>query len=304
MSQPRLLLCRPQGGLNDTLCQIEKACRYAERFDRTVVVETDSYRTVTFGDRFSNYFISRQSRLVLDAAELRARFDELDVLPAQIRGRVTTYTPVYSASANNLADETTGQTLSFDFRRDHAQPLLVHHAWGGGDISLKALGRMRLHPDLGDLLARRLASIGPRFVGVHIRHTDYRTSYRAQLPSLARKLKGPIFIATDNRAVLADCRDVFGAERVHSFARLPEEAGQPAHALTPDRVDYESNADAILDLLMLAHARRIVRFKLDANKIRSIYSGYSRLAINLKRSPRILNGLLGRIDLPRTWRFA
>jgi hypothetical protein len=38
---PRLLVCRPQGGLKDMLCQIEQCCRYAERFDRTVLVETD-----------------------------------------------------------------------------------------------------------------------------------------------------------------------------------------------------------------------------------------------------------------------
>jgi DNA-binding transcriptional LysR family regulator len=37
-TSPQLLLCRPVGGLNDMLTQIDNACRYAERFRRTVVV--------------------------------------------------------------------------------------------------------------------------------------------------------------------------------------------------------------------------------------------------------------------------
>jgi len=35
-SSPQLLLGRPVGGLNDMLCQIDNACRYAEQFGRLV----------------------------------------------------------------------------------------------------------------------------------------------------------------------------------------------------------------------------------------------------------------------------
>jgi len=64
---PRYVLCRPLGGLNDILCQIERCCRYAVRFDRIVVVETDFPRTIYFADAFDRYFESRDPALILSA---------------------------------------------------------------------------------------------------------------------------------------------------------------------------------------------------------------------------------------------
>ena len=79
------------GGLNDMLCQIEKACRYAERFDRTVVVDANYYLSRYFRDDLSTYFTSRQSTLILDPAELGERLDEMEVFPGVLAGRVNRY---------------------------------------------------------------------------------------------------------------------------------------------------------------------------------------------------------------------
>src|SRR5947209_3468047 len=67
LSKDRLLLCRPQGGLNDMLCQIEKCCQYADRVGRTVIVDTDYARSApaTFKDHLSKYFVSLRVGLVL-----------------------------------------------------------------------------------------------------------------------------------------------------------------------------------------------------------------------------------------------
>lgn len=84
MNKNRLLLCRPLGGLNDILCQIESCCRYAERFGRTVVVETDFHCTKSFRDDFSRYFVSLQDRLVLSANGIRGGLDQTAVFPGFI----------------------------------------------------------------------------------------------------------------------------------------------------------------------------------------------------------------------------
>ena len=61
----RLLLCRPQGGLNDMLCQVEACCRYGERSGRSVIVDTNYAGSTYFRDDLRNYFRSRHGKLIL-----------------------------------------------------------------------------------------------------------------------------------------------------------------------------------------------------------------------------------------------
>jgi hypothetical protein len=288
----RLLLCRPQGGLNDILCQIERACRYAERFDRTVFVDTDYPGTRYIRDAFSRYFVSGQARLVLDADAIRGRIDDLEVFPGFLAGRTNRYGARYDHTVKNFVDEETGRPISFDFDTDYPQPLLVHHAAGGGTLSIGALSRIRVSEDLAAQLRERLAAIGRDYVALHIRNTDYRTEYERWLMENRSKIVGPVFVATDNLATVAHCRSILGAERVHSFATLEAEAGQPVHPIA-DRADaYQRNCDAILDLFMLACARQLYVFKLMPNLHGVNYSGFSMLAANLQRSEHLLERLI------------
>jgi len=81
MDDKRLLLCRPQGGLNDMLCQIEKACCYADAYDRTVIVETDYCHSKTFHDAFAHYFVATNPKHILTTQNLILDFDTLSVVP-------------------------------------------------------------------------------------------------------------------------------------------------------------------------------------------------------------------------------
>src|SRR5262249_3458941 len=159
-------LCRPAGGLNDMLCQIDNSCRYAERFGRLVIVETDSRSTSSFKDAFSNYFVSRQPRLRLTAAYYRHLFDSLDVYPRYLHGRVNSCATVYSDERQAYLDAETKKPVSFDFSRAYREPLLVHHAAGGNGNSLAALARMRLHDAIVDTLVSRFRAIEWPYTGI------------------------------------------------------------------------------------------------------------------------------------------
>jgi hypothetical protein len=113
---------------------------------------------------------------------------------------------------------------------------------------------------------------------------------------LKSKIRGSLFVATDNRSTIEHCKSAFGTERVFSFAKLPAEAGKPIHK-TDDRTGaYETNSDAILDLLMLALSKELYLFKLMANPYGLSYSGFSVLAANLKKSGPLLRQLLSMPD--------
>ncbi len=292
----RLLLCRPQGGLNDMLCQIERACRYAERFDRTVVVETDYRHASSFRDPIAKYFVSRQRRLVFKTDELETYGDLTDVFPKIAAGRLNDYQARFDRKVRQFVEDETGVPLTFDFNRDHGERILLHHASGGGALSLGALSRMRLHDNLTDLLLKRADIIGSRYAGIHIRNTDYKTNYERHVEALARDLKGRVFVATDNRNCLTHCQAAFGADRVYSFTKLPVVAGRPLHR-EGEAVDvYEANRDAIIDLVLLALSSNCYAFELEKNEFGVKYSGFSVLALNLQAAKPVLSRLISRPD--------
>lgn len=295
MQTQRLLLCRPQGGLNDMLCQIERVCRYAERYDRTVLVETDCRSTHTFKDSFAKYFVSQQPRLILDAAEIRDRVDTFDVYPHFLRGRVNQYEARFVYQAN-YADVETGLQLGFDLGRDYDEQLLVHHQSGGGQLSLGALARMRLHDNLVDMLLERLRVTGPVYSGIHIRNTDLRTDYPEHVRQWAASLAKSVLLATDNRETLADCRGLLADRRVHSFARLPADVGRPLHYTDDPANRFQINANSILDLVMLGLAIDFRAVAVEPNPFGMKYSGFSMLAANLQNAKALLARLIARSD--------
>jgi len=102
---------------------------------RVVVVDTGYVNSRYFGDHFGNYFQSLQSKLKLSVDCVAESLDRMDVFPACLRGRVSTYAHVYDRDARRFCDADTKLPLTFDFSRDHPQELLVHQQAGGSRSS-------------------------------------------------------------------------------------------------------------------------------------------------------------------------
>jgi len=282
----RYLLCRPAGGLNDMLCQIGKCAAYAEKHGRVLVVHTG---TVEFGIGLETYFMPLVPEIVFATPELLGALAGLDAYPNALQGRVNSYAARYSGERRNFVLDGSGEPISFDFAREHAEPLLVHHACGGGLLSLEALKRLRLKPDMVENFQARMRIVGKNYAGVHVRHTDYRTDYPGLFAAVAESLpQGRIVVCTDNREVLDYARALFGA-RVYNFADLPDTGGQPLHY--GNGLDLRTvNRDSILDLVTLARASRLYLARVSQGH----YSGFSRLAAALNQNQPLVDRLLGR----------
>ncbi len=255
---PRYVLCRPQGGLNDALCQIERCCRYAERFGRSVIVDTNFQHAKTFWSPFSTYFVSKQPTLHLDYAPFANALENASVSPAHLYGHLNTYRTADSINSLVEANDTLNRELSFDFTIDHREDVLVHHQWGGGKLSHSAGRRMSLQKDLWQALIDRLEIMGGEFDGVHIRHTDLKSDYSPALEFFKQRDFQKLFVATDNAEILDEFRAQFGAQRIHSFAQLPKDTGTALHLSKPDGESMDQfNRDAILDLFTLAFSQHL-----------------------------------------------
>ncbi len=293
----RYLLCRPQGGLNDILCQIETCCRYAERTGRVVLIDTNYAHSDFFRDRFTNYFSSRQNGILLDAESFPDSLNTMDVFPMFLFGRIDTYKTYRNFEIRKYCDTETGLPVTFDFDRDYPHTLLVHHNTGGGTLSLFALLRLKLVDAITDELLTRHSRIGSPYTGIHIRNTDYKTNYEKFLLDFRPQPDEALFLATDNRSTLEEFQQTLGRDRIYSFSFLPATSNPIHSGKQPPEEQFIRNRDAILDLLMLALSHKLYLFKLEQNHIGATYSGFSRLAQDLWESKIVLKHLISRPEI-------
>lgn len=298
----RYLLCRPQGGLNDKLCQIERCCRYAEHFGRTVIVDTAYAGGDSFHDDFARYFQSRQPRLILS---LRARADAIEgatVVPTFLQNRINDYQAAPKVPRTPLKERASNLPLTFDFSRDHDAQVLVHHQDGGGRQSLFALLRLALRPALVAELQRRLQIIGGPYLAVHVRHTDYFSDYEGLLQKIKTHQPPKLFLATDSQAVLDAFRSTLKTTKILNFSHSLSPDETPTHIVSGSGApseNYLRNQDAILDLLTLSLSKHLLVAPLAGRHGASVapkYSGFSVLAKNLQSAKVILRQLVGPLD--------
>ncbi len=298
MRAQRLLLCRPEGGLNDMLSQIELACRYAEVTRRKVIVDAAYPGAQSFHDDFSEYFVARRASLQLNAIGLNAHGEltDKDIYPAFAGALPHTYAAEWSTEKGQYVDAENGRELNLDFKRDYPHKLVLHHACGAVNFSHMIFLRLHLREFLVDQIRSRLEQLEKPYVAMHIRNTDYKTDYRRQIQEIKHKITGRVFIATDNLDTLNDCREILGENNVVSFSKIPQKHGQPIHLhLSSSDNIRQLNSDAILDLFTLALAKHLVIFKVENNRF-SPYSGYSMLAKQLNQNKCLLFMALGEPD--------
>ncbi|MEL6064822.1 MULTISPECIES: hypothetical protein [unclassified Methylobacterium] len=278
--------------MNDMLCQIEAACRYAERSDRRVFVDTSYKKSMHFRDNFSKYFGSRWNRLIVDSNLLDPDLDAMSVFPRELTGRITSYTPKWSAAAANWIDTETGVRLSFDFTRTYDEQIVLHHAQNGGPTAVAAMSRLKLNSQLVDALAERIRIIGRPYCGVHIRNTDYKTDYVNAISGIKHLLSPPVFIATDDAVCREACAEILGRSNVIYFSDLSNDSGMPLHFVQNQETVFGRNTDAILDLLTLSFSTRFFRFRLQNNIYHSVFSGFTILVDYLRHHKIVLSSLV------------
>ncbi|MBA2127588.1 hypothetical protein DLM45_15355 [Hyphomicrobium methylovorum] len=293
----RLLLCSPIGGLNDTLCQIEKCRRYAKAYDRTLI--TDTVRTGLMG-HFTDYFeFSDCDEKIIPwvSADCIEALNALDCRPPEIAGRFGKYVPRWAGCGKNHVDQLTGAQLSFDFACDHPEPLLVHSQSGGGSYSQSLLSHIRFSAPVARAITDALRDIEPGYVGIHIRHTDHQTDYKMFLAALApRLIRKRVLICTDNRDVRSYAMDALKCSYPFFVTELPDQAGKALHVsknYTSDDDRRQATVNAFTDLVALGMADAVHFTTVSAGWP----SGFSSLAKFLSENQSVLTSLLGQSDL-------
>lgn len=296
LSDKRSLLCLPHGGLNDTFCQIERCWRYSRRHERLLMIDT---RRSCLHGPFSNYFMLPRPdpRIVFlgQTADLEL-LDDIACRPAALQGRISQHPTGYSAAFRNLIDRVSGERLSFDFRLDHPESLLLHEQCGGGKEGGPLLARLRLVPEIRDLACKRLARLPPDYVGIHVRNTDHSTDYEALYRQVLPRIEGrTVLICSDDALAISRARQVFDRATVITAIDLPDTGNRPLHrrdSHASDTAHREAMIAALIDLLALGQASEVIF----ANVAAGYPSGFSRLATYLCANKPVLKALLSTVE--------
>jgi len=300
----RFVLCRPKGGLNDSLVQIERCWRYAAQYDRTLVIDST---TSGMMDKFENYFVPALSSVEVLAdlrPDLLNHLNAMSVRPTQLSGRLRHYEDRYSAAVWNFVEAESGTQLSFDLTMNHEEHCLVHQQCGGGIESLDCLSRLRFTRSVAASIGDTLNAIGDNYLAVHVRNTDYRTDFRGFFKSIASEVTGKrLLVCSDDAKCIDFARTYFRKSEVFTVSRPPDTEGKPLHYQpVPEDRRFRLNVDMFTDLLALSLATKLftteVRYPRKFEFLRflapgkALVSGFSRLAQMLNANQEVARNLL------------
>ena len=305
----RWLFCSTDAGLNTLLARLDLACSYAIKFRRSVIF--DSSRSGLKAE-FSSVFRIRES-LPCNVIPAEKIAD-----PSEVNGRCLG-SPKASSDMITMAAEVaatlrehSGQGDSheppvmmdrdFDVSADHPASMLVARTLGNDRTAFRMLGHLELMPAISDRVLHRVTSLGPRYVALHVRHSDYRSDPERFLWSVRKWVRRrTVLLCTDNREVINLARLILGPEAdLRTLVELPDTDGGPIHkAAVTDPMAHA--VDLLTDLIAMASARRLFIAPLVARSDGKsdrypAYSGFSRLALQLRLCPEVLDRLLAAGD--------
>ncbi|MCA3574309.1 MAG: hypothetical protein IOC86_10360 [Aestuariivirga sp.] len=292
----RFVLCRPQGGFNDMLNQIERCYSYALVCSRHLIVDTAYIHSESFRDRFSKYFLSRHPRMLLENPLSAGELDSLEAFPTFVSGRVSSYRVDYDQDRQSYVEADSRQVITFNMRSSYREPLLVHQGHGGGLRSIFCLGHLTLSPMMRTRLEERMRRLPAGYAALHVRNTDMKSDYRPMLAEIRKRAISDLFVATDDRRVIDECRVALSGTAIHSFSDIPDTGGKPIHIGFSTAEAEVRNSDAILDLLILAQARLLFLCR-KLNSSGPQISGYARLASLLNENPEYIRDLIGQANV-------
>lgn len=301
MTNKKIVLCIPHGGLNDTLCQIEFCRQYAIKFDRTLYLDTR--KSGLLGD-FSIFF------KMLDSVGIQhiscssdidfAQLNKLSAFPSVLDGRLDSYDSYYSPTIRKIVERISDTPVTFNMDSEYVEDVLVHQQPGGGSKSFALLSHLTLSAPIKEEIRNRLAVLPEKYCAVHVRNTDYKSDYISFFEDIKETVSGTnLLICSDDAEVIAYAKNYFFNSKVFSITTTTLRDQKPLHrasAYKDDNMRILATLNALTDLIALAKSETL-HFpkigKLSASGESTLgTSGFSRLAEYLFLNKNLINSLM------------
>ncbi|MDR2152563.1 MAG: hypothetical protein LBO72_07070 [Helicobacteraceae bacterium] len=290
IKEPRkYIFCRPAGGLNDMLCQIELAVTYALRYRRVIYIDGSRGG---FMDNFERYFTIREKESEwLRFGVIDFLTPPFDCYPHCLRNDILNYKSELDPIVDNMVEKESQIKLDFNMGIDYKEQVIVYEQCGNNNRSLNVFYLILLADNARSHINKVINSLG-EYDAVHIRHSDYRTDYEAFLLKIRNNIISsprPLVLCSDSYEVQRYAKTLFG-NRVIFSSKIPNTNGKPLH-YNAELDGYETNMTALTDLFVLASAKQLYL----TQTAQGVKSGFGTLARNLNKHLLLLSRLLGRL---------
>lgn len=250
-----VVVCRPRGGLNDTLNQLAKTFIYAYRHQRRFVIDTSRSGLL---DDWGRYFELANPcwPIVLNGRHWQPD-SGATIEPAALQVCGLDYVPIVDAHYR-IRDRDSGQEISFDLNHSHKADVLVHEQYGGGLQGWIALQLFRFTALTRQQVLEAIGRLPSVYTAIHVRHSDVKSNYRQLFVNLRKHLKGKnVLVCTDSAEVQQFAFEALDQAKVVALHPIPQTNGAPLHG-NPDVASRGMNVATFADLVALAQADELI----------------------------------------------
>jgi len=298
--QERVLLCRPHGGLNDTLSVIERCWCYAESTNRQLIL--DMSRSA-FCTNFASIFInkSESNTTLFEVSDSCLRQLNLKTcFPSVLETRIDSYVTRIQLheSISHLewrrpVEDESSISLALSFDKDYSADLVVHEGYRANALASSLLRRVKFQKKIGDEICVRLKHLRTqKYLGVHIRNSDLKSDYINFFQRMKNRFDNQVvLICSDDFQVLDYGKSFLDTSHVLTSSEVPDLGGLPYQLafVEGEQAKSKLSLDALVDLIALSEAEEIFSTSI-VNRTDSL-SGYSQLAKELWADKSIVKGL-------------
>jgi hypothetical protein len=289
----KYLLCRPMGGWNDLLCQINLCYHYSRIYNRVLVIDTNHISGIQ--DHFSNYFsFDGDNSMVF----LSLSNDLIEIFSGSTIKNLTNGSYVNMESNEWFHDKT--NKITFDMSSDSDDHLLVHQSSGGGAQSIYFLRNLILENSISEAARAAYYELKKlNYCSTLVRNTDYKTDYVSFFSSIEKSvcLYEKILVGSDDKACLDYASDFFG-DKFMSLSELPDaNSGRPLIS-NYYGMDFQikHNKRSLMELVVISLSSKFfvseINFLKNTPLPTGMKSGYVMLADNLNKDKSIFTKLI------------
>jgi hypothetical protein len=135
--EEKYLLCRPLGGLNDILCQINYCYNYCIKFNRILLIDTSFlYEHNSFSCSFDKYFDFIKKVKIQIITNKEQIYDIIgdnnkSIYPSLLKNSIFNYEITYIKNLNAKEQfQSNGNNLYLE-KKKFNEDIVIHHSYGG-----------------------------------------------------------------------------------------------------------------------------------------------------------------------------
>jgi hypothetical protein len=245
----KYIICKPRGGMIDIFSLISMTLKYAEKFNRILVIDTS--KSLHFKDGFNKYFIYQNKNIYNE---------DINLLYEHFKNEsLLIYSNKKDIDFNNF-NPFIHKNDDIKLNIDYSEDIILfgnNNTYLDRDI-IYFFNNFTIKPIISNVFINRFNLLPTDYVSVHVRNTDHKSDIPKFIKEHYNLLKDKnIFLATDDINAINQFKNNF--EKIYKFTNIVESNKKlynksgGIHFIIRDDIEHEKfNIDTITDFLLLA----------------------------------------------------